>query len=109
MQNNLRIHCAQLRADDHPVLLTVVPVLFHCCAHGDTTTPTAAAAGTAGTPSGAVAQSKVAAKEQTVSGLSGSGGAVRVLAPKQAPAEEKPADRDAVQKKAERDAEAAKR
>lgn len=69
----------------------------------------AAAASTAGTPSGAVAQSKVAAKEQTVSGLSGSGGAVHVLAPKHAAADDKPADRDAAQKKAERDAEAAKR
>lgn len=53
-----------------------------CCLPGSSTT---AATGTvpAATPAGAVAQSKVAAKEQTAAGLSGSGGAVRVPAPKQ--------------------------
>lgn len=57
-----------------------------------------------------MAQSKVAAKEQTATGLSGSGGAVRVPAPKQAEEQPaKPADRDAAQRKAEKEAEAAKR
>lgn len=72
---------------------------------------TAAVAAAAGTPSGAVAQSKVAAVERAATGLSGSGGAVRVLANKQAGEDEqaKHVDRDAVQKKAEKEAEAAKR
>jgi hypothetical protein len=67
----------------------------------------------AGTPSGAVAQSKVAAVERAATGLSGSGGAVRVLTGKQQGEQEqqqqRPADREAAQKKAEREAEAAKK
>jgi hypothetical protein len=43
----------------------------------------AAAAAAASTPARAVVQSKVAAREVAVTGLSGSGGAVRVPAPKQ--------------------------
>jgi hypothetical protein len=65
-----------------------------------------------GTPSGAVAQSKVAAVERAATGLSGSGGAVRVLTGKQQGEQEqqqRPADREAAQKKAEREAEAAKK
>lgn len=64
----------------------------------------------AGTPSGAVAHSKVAAVERAAAGLSGSGGAVRVLAQQSEPEViHKAADRDAAQKKAEKEAEVAKR
>ncbi|WIA43260.1 hypothetical protein OEZ86_009763 [Tetradesmus obliquus] len=74
--------------------------------------PKSAALKPQGTPSGAVAQFKVAAVERAATGLSGSGGAVRVPAGKQPGEQEqplRPADREAAQKKAEKEAEAAKR
>eukprot|EP00775_Hariotina_reticulata_P010316 gene10316-10474_t len=64
------------------------------------------------TPAGAAACTKIAAVERAAAGLSGSGGAVRVVvAGKEASEEERAhnADKDAAQKKAEKEAEAAKR
>ena len=66
----------------------------------------------AATPAGAAARTKIAAVERAVVGLSGSGGAVRVVVGgKEAVEEERShmADKEAAQKKAEKEAEAAKR
>lgn len=64
----------------------------------------------AATPAGAAAVSKVAAIEQILSDKVGSGGAVRVpVAVKVTEELKKPLDKDAAKRKAEKDADAAKR
>jgi hypothetical protein len=67
----------------NPTVLAYLYIYHTAGATGAGALAGAAAAAPVETPAGAVAQSKVAAKEHTATGLSGSGGAVRVPAPKQ--------------------------